>query len=282
MTYNPNKQYRCTIIRGKSISKMDDLLPVYAEILNEICPIFAKSFSSIFDKNLSQYIKDETKTIKNHRTENAGKLLAMYFEKDGIIYASERTKKFLKDNDQPAFFKSVCFNFQQPNGSQKIQTTKEKIANKIKLKPYHFILSLLKIANDNKIILTKHELGFYALNSLEVLQGKIKPISVYDKIIKDRNQNISRRVETKGKAYSYAMQHINEQFDYLELANLIRKDSSNIWLNAKEQKAIELFINKLDEKIGFDIYKYDFTKEKIGRQISQDWQEYYGNISDIE
>ncbi len=158
MTYNPNKQYRCTIIRGKSISKMDDLLPVYAEILNEICPISAKSFSSIFDKNLSQYIKDEAKTIKNHRTENAGKLLAMYFEKDGIVYASERTKKFLKDNDQPAFFKSVCFNFQQPNGSQKIKTTKEKITNKIKLKPYHFILSLLKIANDNEIVATSLKL----------------------------------------------------------------------------------------------------------------------------
>ncbi len=261
---------------------MDDLLPVYAEILNEICPISAKSFSSIFDKNLSQYIKDEAKTIKNHRTENAGKLLAMYFEKDGIIYASERTKKFLKDNDQPAFFKSVCFNFQQPNGSQKIQTTKEKITNKIKLKPYHFILSLLKIANDNEIVLTKHELGFYALNSLDVLQGKIKAISVYNKIIKDRNQNINRRVETEGKAYSYAMQHINEQFDYLELANLIRKDSSNIRLNAKEHKAVELFINNLDTKIGFDIYKYDFTQEKIGKQISTDWQEYYGNISEIE
>ncbi len=40
--YNPDIQYRCTIIRGKSISRMDDYLPIYAEILNEICPISAK------------------------------------------------------------------------------------------------------------------------------------------------------------------------------------------------------------------------------------------------
>ena len=50
--YNANEQFRCTIIRGKSISKMDDLLPVYAEILQEICPISKKDFAEIFDENL--------------------------------------------------------------------------------------------------------------------------------------------------------------------------------------------------------------------------------------
>ena len=95
MSFNPDLQYRCTIIRGKSISRMDDYLPIYAEILNEICPIPAKQFDETFDKKLSRYIKDDDKTIRNHRTENADKLLGMYFEKDGIIYISERTKKFL-------------------------------------------------------------------------------------------------------------------------------------------------------------------------------------------
>ncbi len=28
--YNPESQYRCTIIRGKSQSDMEDLLPLYA------------------------------------------------------------------------------------------------------------------------------------------------------------------------------------------------------------------------------------------------------------
>jgi len=95
MSFNPDVQYRCTIIRGKSISRMDDYLPIYAEILNEICPIPAKQFDGTFDKKLSHYIKDDNKTIKNHRTENVDKLLGMYFVKDGIIYISDRTKKFL-------------------------------------------------------------------------------------------------------------------------------------------------------------------------------------------
>ena len=109
MSFNPDLQYRCTIIRGKSISRMDDYLPIYAQVLEEICPIPAKEFSANFDRKLTHYIKDDDKTIKNHRTENVDKLLGMYFEKDGIIYTSERTKKFLDDNDQPAFFIKCMF-----------------------------------------------------------------------------------------------------------------------------------------------------------------------------
>jgi len=221
MSFNPDIQYRCTIIRGKSISRMDDYLPIYAEILNEVCPIPAKEFDGTFDKKLSRYIKDDDKTIRNHRTENADKLLGMYFEKDGIIYISERTKKFLEDNDQPAFFKSVCFKFQQPNGSQKINTTADKVQNKINFKPYHFILALLKSAASKNIVLTKDEVAYYVLNALEVLQGTVSVDEVLKAILADRANKIQKKVETPGKAYSYSFQHINEQFDYLELANLI-------------------------------------------------------------
>ena len=210
MSFNPDLQYRCTIIRGKSISRMDDYLPIYAEILNEICPIPAKQFDETFDKKLSRYIKDDDKTIRNHRTENADKLLGMYFEKDGIIYISERTKKFLEDNDQPAFFKSVCYKFQQPNGSQKIQTTtREKIENGISFKPYHFVLSLLKTATTKKVILTKNEVAYYVLNALEVLQGKVSVDEVLNEILKDREKGIEKKVDTT-KNYAWGYQHINE------------------------------------------------------------------------
>ena len=36
--YDHKKQYRCTIIRGKSKKEMDDLLPAYALVIDEICP----------------------------------------------------------------------------------------------------------------------------------------------------------------------------------------------------------------------------------------------------
>lgn len=282
MSFNPGIQYRCTIIRGKSISRMDDYLPIYAEILNEICPIPAKRFNETFEKKLAHYIKDDGKTIKNHRTENVDKLLAMYFEKDGIIYISERTKKFLIDNDQPAFFKSVCFKFQQPNGSQKIQTIIDKVQHRVKFKPYHFVLALLKSAAAKNIILTKDEVAYYVLNALEVLQGKVSISEVLETILANRSRKVFKKIETHGKAYSFSFQHINEQFDYLELANLIRKDGKSIWLNSREAESIELFMRDLQKPLAIDFSKYSFSERGIGKVIELEWQEYFGTISENE
>lgn len=282
MSFNPDLQYRCTIIRGKSISRMDDYLPIYAEILNEICPIPAKQFNKTFDKNLSRYIKDEDKTIKNHRTENADKLLGMYFEKDDIVYISDRTKKFIEDNDQPAFFKSVCYKFQQPNGSQKIlTTTREKIENGISFKPYHFILSLLKTAATKKIILTKNEVAYYVLNALEVLQGKVSVDEVMNEILKDRGKEIEKKVDIS-KNYAWGYQHINEQYDYLELANLIRKDRKHIWLNPRELSSINFFIEDLKRPLAIDFSKFNLDREGASKEVEHEWQSYFGGITNEE
>ena len=273
--YNPDIQYRCTIIRGKSISRMDDYLPIYAEILNEICPISAKSFAQEFDKRLSRYIKDDSKTIKNHRTENVDKLLGLIYEKEEITYLSDRTKKYLEDNDQPALFKSACFQFQQPNGSQKIQTTIDKIQNKISFKPYHFILSLLQKAQENNIILTKHEIGYYVLNSLQVLRGNVSADEVLRTILSDRKNKIIKKVAVT-KNYAWDYQHINEQYDYLKLANLVRDNGSDIWINSKEQTAIDYFIENLKFPLAIDYSKYNLEEKNIGKKIELEWQEYFG------
>ncbi len=281
MNFNPDIQYRCTIIRGKSISRMDDYLPLYAETLNEICPIPSKNFDKAFDKSLSRFIKSDGKTIKNHRTENADKLLGMYFEKDGIIYISERTKKFIEENDQPAFFKSVCFKFQQPNGSQKIQTTREKVKKGINFKPYHFLLALLKTAATRKIILTKNEVAYYVLNALQVLQGKVSVDKVLKAIEAGRVKGIENKVDTS-RNYAWGYQHINEQFDYLELANLIRKDEKSIWLNAKELSAIDFFIEDLKRPLAIDFSKFDFDEKGASKEIELCWQTYYGELTASE
>jgi hypothetical protein len=282
--YNPDIQYRCTIIRGKSISRMDDYLPVYAEILNEICPISAKNFAQEFDIRLSKYIKGDGKTIKNHRTENVTKLLGLVFKKDGISYLSDRTAKYLEDNDQPALFKSVCYQFQQPNGSQKINTVIDKIQNNISFRSYHFILSLLKKAQQNNVVLTKYEIGYYVLNSLQVLQNKVSVDEVLNAILSDRaNKVIKKVLITKNYAWDY--QHINEQFDYLKLANLIREDreyGTNIWINGKEQVTIDYFINSLNSPLAIDYSKYNLDEKNIGKEIELEWQEYYGSFAQIE
>ena len=279
--YNPDIQYRCTIIRGKSISRMDDYLPIYAEILSEICPISVKSFAKEFDARLSKYIKDDSKTIKNHRTENVDKLLGLVYEKNEIIYLSDRTKKYLEDNDQPALFKSACFQFQQPNGSQKINTVIDKIQKGISFKPYHFILSLLQKAQQNGIVLTKSEIGYYVLNSLQVLQGKVAVEDVLKTVLSDRVSKITKKIAVT-KNYAWDYQHINEQFDYLKLANLIRDDDANIWINSKEQITIDYFIENLKFPLAIDYSKYDLKEKDIGKKIELEWQEYFGNSSLID
>jgi hypothetical protein len=259
---------------------MDDYLSIYAEILNEICPISAKNFPKVFNEKLSHYIKKgDTKTIKNHRTENVNKLLGMIFEKDGIIYLSERTLKFIESKDQPAFFKSVCFRFQQPNGSQKIQTVKEKIKNGINFKPYHFILALLKLAQNKDITLTRDEIAFYVLNSLQVLQKKISIEDVLTKILYNRENKITKKITPKN---SRNYQHINEQFDYLRLANLIRCNREEIWINKKEMAAIDFFINDLERPLGFDFSNYNLSEKNIGKKIEPEWQNYFSSFEKIE
>ncbi|MCF7912119.1 MAG: DUF3883 domain-containing protein [Candidatus Cloacimonetes bacterium] len=277
--YNPESQYRCTIIRGKTISKMDDLLPIYSDILNSICPTTVEDYKKQFDQELEKYITN-SKTIGNHRTENVQQLLGLCYENDGMVYLTERALNYIKDGDQPAFFKGVCFKFQQPNGTQTIETLKDKIKHQINFRPYHFIIALLKKASANSIVLTKNEIAFYVLNSLKVLQGKVTITQVYNRIVLDRRKGIKNKVKDKGRQYSYYMQHINEQLDYLHLANLIRKDRNEVWLNEKEDQAIEIFIHELENPLQFDILKYDLSKVGITKQINLEWQKYYGEIDE--
>lgn len=281
--YDHTKQYRCTIIRGKAQKDMDDLLPAYANVLNEICPCAETDFQRLFDRAFIRYLPSETtqKTLDNHRTEISGKLFGMYFcADDGIVYASERTQKFFADSDAPAFFKDICYKMQFPNGTQKIQTVLDRIENGIKIRPNAFLLKVLQIADNVGVYLTKKEIGYYILNSLDVLQGNASPFEVLDSIVTDRKNNVQREIHTPGKATSYDYQHINEQINMLELANLIISDDGTIRLNQREIETIEKFIEDYNKCPAFDVYAYDLTLPETRKQFFFDWDVYFGSLSD--
>ena len=154
--YDHRRQYRCTIIRSKSQRKMDNLLPLYANIIEAICPCKSNEFVKAFNDAFCLAVSSEPtkKTLDNHRTEIAGQLFGMYYtSEDGIVYPSERTKKFLSDSDTPAFFKDLCYKMQFPNGCQKIQTVKERVANKINIRQFPFLLKVMMMAR------CKYDLG---------------------------------------------------------------------------------------------------------------------------
>jgi len=282
--FNPDIQYRCTIIRGKAQKELDNLLPAYATIVAEICPCTKDIFEQEFNDKLSQIIYNDSfenlgennqKTIRNHITEVAGKLFGLYYFDEHYVYESPSNEKLLNDNDQPAFFKNLCLNFQFPNGTQKIKTIEERINDGIKFKPFHFVLALLSLAQNNAIILNKDEIGYYVLNAKQVLQGNISVEEVLGVILKDRADNTSKKLETG----SFHTQHIREQLNLLALANLIIIDGNNLITNKAEQKIIDVFISELAKPLQFDIFKYDLNTDDEKKQMYSDWSAYFGKIA---
>ncbi len=286
--YNHNNQYRCTIIRGKSQKEIDDLLPAYALIIYDICPCDKETFKAQFNERLKKYLsadKQVKKTLDNHRTEIAGKLFGMYYnssqEDDAIVYPSERTLKFLEDNDQPAFFKDVCYKMQFPNGMSKPVNAYEVINKKISIRQYCYLLKVLLLAKYANMTLTKSDIGYYVLNNLDVLQRKATPAEVIEQIDKDRKNMIERKVHTEGKSSSYDVQHINEQINYLELANLVIIDDKYVSINPNEIETVQMFADEYNSVPMFDCSAYNFDTTDGRKLFSQKWNEYFSTLSSV-
>lgn len=278
--YNPDIKYRCDIIRGKALKEMDDLLSLYADITHTIAPLEAHAFTDQFDEMLARKLKVSKKTISNQRSE-MGRLFALYYEQEGIMYESEICKFLIKSGDQPAFFKNLCLNFQFPNGTQKKETVTERMNDGIRLKPYHFILALLSLANNAGITLEKREIEYYALSSKDVLMGNVTPDTVLKKIVSDRSKGIIKELNATSfsiepKEDSYIHQHIRELFNYLELANLVSQDRTCLYLNTKEQKIIDVFISELNDVQELEGLDKNGNATEATRNL---WAKHYGSLS---
>ena len=291
MIYTPENQYRCTIIRGKSQTEMEDLLPLYANMVHKFCPckedVFRESCYTTLSKALfhtasfDKLSKSNQKTIHNHLTEVAGTLLGLYYptrNEDGNIYIneSESCRYLVENNDYPTFFKNLCLNFQFPNGAKWMNFIKDDVANGICIKPFCYVIALLYYAQEQeqKKMLTKQEIGYYVLNNLAVLKGSIEPSSVYDRIMQDRQNNV-RRERLSG---SRDWQHIKEQFNLLTLANIVESDATYIWLNKYEARAIEIFLNHNKDFI-FDAYSYRLDTRGGRKSYLEDWKYKYGKFN---
>ena len=288
--YNPENQYRCTIIRGKSQSDMEDLLPLYANMVHKFCPceeqMFKESSRKMISKALfntdayAQLSESNRKTVDNHLTEIAGTLLGLYYPEDDvsgtIIYESESCRFLVENNDYPTFFKNLCLNFQFPNGAKWIQFIKEDIEKGLNIRPFCFVVALLYYAQNQKqkYLLTKQEIGYYVLNNLDVLKGLVTYQEVYERIISDRTNKIKRE-KLSG---SHDWQHIKEQFNLLELANIIETDATYLWLNKDEAPAIQIFLCQ-SPNITFDCYKYSLETVNDNKAFLNDWKKYYGRFN---
>ncbi len=293
MSYKPENQFRCTIVRGRSQNMMEDMLPIYAEIIHQLCPCTKESFVDGARKRLSKVLfkidafeelpSGNQKTVNNHLTETAGTLLCLYYyQKDadsGIeyVYETDSCKFILEKGDNPAFFKNLCLNMQFPNAAKKRPFVERDIQNGLGIRPLCFIVSLLYHAQqqEEKKLLSKQEIGYYVLNNLDVLKGDVLPEVVYQRIIQDRKDKI-RRPKLQGEN---EWQHIQEQINLLELANIVEQDNKFLWLNKNEEPAIKLFVDTLNKGL-FDVYKYPLNDAADFKNLIAEWRKYYGSVND--
>ncbi len=291
--YNPDNQYRCTIIRGKSQVDMENLLSLYANIVDRTCPCALELFRTEGFKMLSKALfntedygnlsTSNQKTVQNHLTEVAGSLLGLYYPytdpDTGTVYVRKSAAcQFLIDsNDYPTFFKNLCLNFQFPNGSKSKKYIEEDFAHGVHIKPFCYVVKLLHHAQnrEDKMVLTKQEIGYYVLNNLDVLRGEVSVETVCDRIAKDRKNGITKDKLTGSRDW----QHIKEQFNLLELADIIECDSTYVWLNHAETESIAMFIDHLEEP--FFEYNSDDLDSAVGKTAYiEQWKQYYGKFNE--
>ena len=260
---------------------MDDMLPLYAKAVAAVCPCPINIFPGKFDEILKRHLPSASdKTLANHRTEIAGALLGLYYEENEEVFESDRNKKFLQDSDQPSLFKDICFKHQFPTGVQTMVTAKEKLDAGIEFRPYPFILKVLKLADARHVELTTQDIGYYILNSEDVLKGDATPDEVFGVIASDKRSGIERNIPDGGKAPSFVFQHIREQLNYLELANLIFIESDRIVrLNHYENKCISLFADEYGKPLLFDFNLYDLSSTRGRNECHAAWRKYYGELS---
>lgn len=287
--YRPENQYRCTIIRGKSQTEMEDLLPLYANIVHKYCPCCEDAFRRSAYSDLSYALfhangydslsENNQKTVKNHYTEIMGTLLGLFYpeydadSQETIVHESESCRYLVEHSDFPTFFKNLCLNFQFPNGEKKVYAIEEEINLGIKIKPFCYVIKLLLIAQSNNQILFKQEIGYYVLNNLDALRGRVSPQEVYERIMLDR-QNGIRRPRLQGPR---DWQHIKEQFNLLELADLIESDAERVWLNRSENNTIEIFTKNILTPF-FNVDSYDLSTRDGRKLIIKDWKKYNGQF----
>ena len=284
--YNENNQYRCSIIRGKAQKDTENYIKIYAAIIDKYCPCSKATFRTNFDSDFAKMIGGipTPKTINNHRTEICGKLYGMYYEDSkGIIHEADRVAKYLTDYDMPAFFKDICYSFQFPNGSQRKDTVEEKMAKNVSIRPLSFVLKFLQLASREKVKITKKIIGYYVLNSLDVMQGKADPAEVLKVVKRDLKKNMIQRITIPGKADSYVYQHINEQLNMLELANLIRyvgpKYNQEIVLNPLEKTTIKIIADAYKTPPAFNMSIYDLKQSADCKKMYLEWGLYYSRLS---
>ena len=284
MPYDHQNQFRAPIVRGKALSDLDNLLPLYSNIIQQITPCSLEDFEKQFNENLKKYLTAvDEKTLNNHRTEIAGKLFGLYYlsVRNNEILLSSRAEKLLLDGDQPAFFKDLCLKYQFPTGMNKSNVYLKHIKQEINVRQLAFFVSCVHELEKQDLKITKKQAGYYIFNSLDVLTLSAKVGDVVDQISHDLQCQINREIQGP-KPSSYKMQHVNEQINLLVLANVVSiNEEYLISLNRSESLYINEIIKVAETPPDFDFSSYDLTTIEGRKNCSHEWDIFMAEKSNL-
>lgn len=273
MSLHP-EQRRTVIIRGRGQSEMDTLLPIFANLVERNTPLSPEDFDKAMIAGIKNIFPSQTnKTHRNYLTEIIGQLFSMFYIDSGLVEISPLALKLISDGDQPAFFKVLVSRLQFPNPSAKIHKYDAEIADSLAVKPLVLALELFLVAFEKKDKINFEELAYYLFNSVEALRGEHTGVSLHKDIMESRK----RRIRFPSFTGSAARQHIKEALNLLVLANLIRSDGNQYWLNQFEVDSAKA-ITALGANNNL------FRTRNVGEthdEFQQEWKKFLTSITGI-
>ncbi len=275
-TLQPENYYRCAFPRGRMLSKLEDDLTVFAQLIMQKSHCPKHDFNVAFDAEYSKLHNLDDKTVKNHRTEMIRLYGLVTTTPDGLIEPSKMCRILSETQDFFLFFKLFCLKFQFPNGVNKPQNTAEQIEKGIRFKPAKFILELMNIGVKKHgwdFCISSGEVSSLVFNDVRVTSGLISPEVCMDILTANRRDKIIYEGGSK------VNQHGREFLGYMRLANLLTVSDNDRYfcLNRHEKNAIDYILG--DNRF-FEINSNFDEDHTTILQTQTLWESWYGDITD--
>jgi len=268
-------QRRTVIIRGRGQTELDNLLPIFCSIVEKSTPQPYSLFESEIIRELTAIIPGQTaKTIRNYYTEILGQLFSTYYVEKGQAEISPLALKLNSDGDQPFFFKVLASRIQFPNPSSKKHKYEEEVNDGLGVRPLVLVLQVMREVEKTKTRTTFIEIAYHILNSLDAQRGTLSPKQICDRILRAR----TTKFIYPSFEGSFARQHIKESLNLLYLANLIRHDSTEYWLNPFENQAIDSICSLSASSA---LFRAKSSLESH-QEFQNSWKKHLTRISDLE
>lgn len=269
--------YRIHHVRPRFKSDVENVLIYIAGELCRIGKLPREEFVEKINTSIRQFpgnIDRTQKTINNWRTEISS-LFGLIID-DGVLCSpSLRAKELAQNEDLVEFFKKFLFTFQYPGGHIKSHEIADLIKHRIRFKPAHYLIRLLRFAesfNGKRCYVTKGEFCHCVFNDMRCTKEDENLRDTWNRIVDNRLN--TKDYDLDGDVIRYA----GDIIDYMEIANLlVSHDGQHYLLNPLENEALMLFENSSEWFDGYDkLITYD---EDILLQINEQKQAWFSYVN---